>query len=270
MGPGQVIALVFGVLLLLPAFGLLLGGGVLLWADKVERNDDGFLFTAEDAFSTDGYALASEQIDLSTGADWVPLSAALGTARIEVSAADPDQGIFIGIAPLADGARYLDGVEHSVVADLGLDNPAQAVVPGGAPSGPPADETFWVAESSGTGTQQVSWVPEDGAWMFVVMNDDAASGVAFDARIGATAPALDGLAWGLLAGGAVLLVVGCVLILVAARRRPAASGPYPGAQLPAGPPPYWTPPPPVDRITAADAGPGAQTPTGAPPQAPPG
>src|ERR687898_1944366 len=84
-GPGRVVALVLGiVLLLLPGLGLLAGGGVLLWADQAERADDGYLYSAQDGFSTEGYAMVSERIDLSTGADWVPLSAALGTARVEI------------------------------------------------------------------------------------------------------------------------------------------------------------------------------------------
>src|SRR5215218_11146858 len=96
MGAGRVVALVLGiVLLLLPGLGLVAGGGVLLWADQSERSDDGFLYSAEDSFSTSGFALVSERIDLSTGADWVPLSAALGTARVELTGGD----VFAGIGP---------------------------------------------------------------------------------------------------------------------------------------------------------------------------
>jgi hypothetical protein len=250
--PGRVIAAVLGALLILPALGLLGAGGVLLWADQGDRSDDGYLYTASDDFLTSGHALVSERIDLDPGADWVGLSAALGTARIEVTAADPDADVFVGIAPSADADGYLDGVERTVVDDLGLDTSAadQVLLNGSTPSGPPTDQDFWTVEATGTGTQQLDWDPDDGSWTLVVMNADGSAGVAVDARIGATLPALTGLAWGLLGGGVVLLLL-AVLLLVVGLRRPAPR--YAGPPPPAGAPPYWTPPPPVDRSTAADA-----------------
>ena len=60
-GPGRVIALVIAILLLLPGLGLVVGGGVLLWADGPGPHDDGYLYSASDDFSTSGYALTSEQ-----------------------------------------------------------------------------------------------------------------------------------------------------------------------------------------------------------------
>lgn len=250
-GAGRVIALVLGILLLVPAIGLLAGGGLLLWADRVSRTDDGYLVSAQDSFSTTGYALSSERIDLSTGADWMPVSAAVGTTRVEVRGA---KDVFIGVAPVAEGRAYLNGVERSVIADLGVDSSAadQRLVPGGAPSGPPTDQNFWVAQASGSGTQQLTWKPANGDWLLVVMNADGSAGVSVDARIGATAPALGGLAWGVLGSGLFLLLL-AVLVLVLALRRPHAVPPYGGAPVPGGPPPpYWTPPAPVDRATAPD------------------
>jgi hypothetical protein len=251
-GAGRVVAAVIGALLLFPALGLLGGGGVVLWVDQWERSGDGYLYTASDSFATPGHALVSERIDLDTGADWVGLSAALGTARVEVTGADPAVDVFVGIAPTADVEAYLGGVQRTVVDDLGLDTSAadQVLLPGGAPSGPPAAQGFWTVQAGGTGTQQLSWDPDDGSWTLVVMKADGSAAVAVDARIGATIPALTGLAWGLLGGGLFLLLL-AVLLLVLGLRRPAAPvGPRYGG--PAGPP-SWAPPAPVDRSTAADA-----------------
>src|SRR3954454_22909903 len=80
-GPGRVIALVLGILVLLPALGLTLAGGLLLWADGPARNDDGYLYSSSAGFSTDGYAITSASVDLTTSADWLSVSAALGTAQ---------------------------------------------------------------------------------------------------------------------------------------------------------------------------------------------
>jgi hypothetical protein len=258
MGPGRVIAVVLGALLLLPALGLVTGGGVLLWADQWSRDDDGYLFTATDDFSTAGYAMQSDRIELQTDADWVPLSATLGTARVEVTGTGGSEDVFLGVGPSADVEAYLAGVERTVIDDLGLDASAaeRDLLPGGAPSGPPTEQDFWTVEASGTGTQQLSWEPGEGSWALVIMNADGSAGVAVDARIGATAPALGGLAWGLLGVGLFLVLVAVLVIALAARRRrPAAGIPYGGA--PAGP--YWAPPPPVDRTTAADGRPATPT-----------
>jgi hypothetical protein len=256
MGAGRVIAVILGALLLLPALGLVAGGGVLLWADTWGREDNGYLFTATDDFSTAGHAMQSDTIDLETDADWVPLSAALGTARIEVTGADAGEDVFIGVGPTTDVEAYLAGVERTVIDDLGLDTSSadQDLLPGGAPAGPPTEQDFWTVEASGTGTQQLSWEPEDGTWTLVIMNADGSAGVAVDARIGATVPALGGLGWGLLGTGLFLLLVAVLVLVLASRRRPAAATGSPYGPPPGGPAPYWAPPPPVDRNSAADAG----------------
>jgi hypothetical protein len=252
---GRILALVFGIVLLVPGLGLLAGGGVLLWLDFGNRTD-GFVYSETDSFASDGYALASERIDLGTGTDWLPVSATLGTARAEVTS-PVDGEVFVGIAPADEGAAYLDGVQHSVINDLGTTANDEVVVDGGPPPGPPGEQDFWVAQVSGSGTQQLDWQPGQGDWLFVVMNADASAGVAIDARVGATFPALPELAWSLLGIGLLLTLIGTLLLAIAARSRPGRH---------TGPPPTtpWTPPAPVDRTTAADAQPDA-TRTSTPP-----
>jgi hypothetical protein len=261
---GRVVALVLGILLLIPALGVLAGGGVLLWADTAGRNDDGYLVSANDTFSTPGYALASDGVDLSTGADWLPVSAALGDSRLLVTGADPDTDIFVGIAPVGDVSAYLDGVGRTVVRDFGTGSSNEVVVPGHEPASAPGSQDMWAAQASGPGTQTLTWTPSAGNWTLVVMNADGSANVAVTASIGATFPALSGLAWGVLIAGLVLTLIAVLIIVLAARRRPAvASGPaygYPAAPAstgpaPAGAPPPWTPPSPTDRTTAADATP---------------
>jgi hypothetical protein len=255
-----VIALVLGLVLLLPALGLLAGGAALLRADRAHRTADGYLQSSQNSFSTGGYALISERIDLSTGADWLPLSTALGTARLEVTGADPTTDVFVGIAPVDRAQTYLEGVQRTVVGDLGVDasNGGRVDLPGGAPSGPPTGQDFWAAQSSGSGTRQLSWSPSEGNWMLVVMNADGSAGVAVDGRVGATVPALGGVAWGLLVSGLVLAVLGALLVALAIRRSPSVPTGMPpgGAFVPApgaaGPPQGWNPP------TAGDRDPGSE------------
>ncbi len=228
-GAGRVVALVCGIVLLLPALALLLGGGVLLWADQAERGDDGFLMTSEQEFSSPGYALTTEDIELDAGADWVPLSATLGDVRLEVTATDPDTEVFVGFAPVAEATAYLDGVERTVVDDVGPDVTAadQTQLPGGAPSGAPGEQDFWVAQAGGTGTQDLEFVPDEGDWVLVMMNADGSAGVSVEAGIGATAPGLSGLAWGLLGGGLLLAAIAVLLLVLAFRRRRIPYAGYP-------------------------------------------
>ena len=270
MSAGRIVALVLGIVFLwLPGLGLLVGGGVLLWADGQGRNDDGYLYSSSDTFSTSAYAITSASIDLSTGADWLPVSSALGTAQIQVTGADSGSDIFVGIARVADTTDYIGGVDRAIVTDLGSDSPPAIRTGAGAPSTPPGEQDFWVAEAAGPGTQTLTWRPSAGDWTLIVMNADGSAEVSVDARVGATVPALGGLAWGLLGAGLFLLLLGVLVVLLAVRRPRAAGTPYGGAPMaaPPGPPPYWTPPAPPDRTTAADAQPDT-TRTGFPPTPP--
>lgn len=237
---GRVIALVLGLLVLLAGLGLLAGGGALLWADQSKRTDDGYLFSPGTRLSSPGYALVSDRIDLAAGAGWVPVSEALGTARLRASGGGQD--LFVGIAPADQASAYLGGVQRTVVDELGTAPAAtgQVEMPGTAPTGRPGARTFWVEQATGAGPQQVDWVPANGIWTVVVMNADGSAGVDADLRGGATVPALTGIAWGLLALGALVTLVGVLVVAPALRRR------NPGRRqlrlgrpvpAPAGPPP---------------------------------
>jgi hypothetical protein len=263
---GRIVALVFGIILVLPALGLIVGGGVLLWADWNERSD-GFVVSPEEEFLSPGHALVTDTIDIQTAGDWLPLSAALGTARVEVSA-EGGQDVFVGIAPAADVTAYLGDVQRTVIDDLGFDAPATRSdqIPGGEPSGPPTEQDFWTVQTSGGGVQELTWDPAEGDWMLVIMNADGSPGVLVQARIGAEFPALGGIAWGVLIVGVVLTVVAVVLLVIGIRRPadrqlppPAPGGAVPPPRGPAAQE-VWYPQsaaqPPVDP---------ARAPGGAPP-----
>ena len=209
---GSVVALLFGVVLLLPGIGLVGGGAILAWADAFQRAD-GYVVSPHDSFTSDGYALVSDRIDLAAGPEWLPVPQSLGSARIEVTGTD-GQDVFVGIASADDAAAYLDGVARTTVDGLGFDGPASASdqLPGGAPAGPPADQDFWVAQASGTGTQEVAWDPSTGDWMFVIMDADGAAGVDVEARIGVEAPALGAVGWTILAIGVLVMTVAVLLL----------------------------------------------------------
>jgi hypothetical protein len=218
-GAARVVALVLGTLLLLPGLGLVFGGGVLLWAHGVHRAD-GFVVSPEDRFTASTHALVSERIELNTGADWLPVEAAIGDARVEVTP-HGDGDVFVGIARVADAEAYLSGVSRTEVEALGFDSPLgdDDQRPGSAPSSPPGDQDFWIAQATGTGDQQVTWPAAEGDWMFVIMNADGSAGIDVDARIGAEFPALGTIAWTVLVAGLGVSVIGVLLIAPSVRRR---------------------------------------------------
>ena len=211
----RIVLVVLGSIAAIIAFGLLAGGCALVVLDQTQRDDDGFLMSPTEEFSSSTYAIVSESADIDTdGAEWA-LDTFLGTVRIRSESVRP---VFIGIAPEAQATAYLGGIERDVVTGLDI-SPRYDRAAGATPAGPPGEQTFWVAQASGAGEQTLDWEPEDGDWRFVVMNVDASRGVSSDLSIGAE---LDSVLWigiGLLAAGALFAVLAALAITASRRRR---------------------------------------------------
>ena len=204
-GAGRVVLIVVGVITALLSLALLAGGTALVVLDQTQRDEDGFLMSPSEDFSTATYAIVSESADVDFGGSESAARAILGDVRIR---SESDRDVFVGIARDADVEEYLNGVEHSVVTDI-EEEPEYSDSPGGAPDAPPGAQDFWVASTSGSGEQTLEWEAEDGSWSAVVMNSDGSRGVASELSIGAE---LDAALW----VGIVLLVVGAVLAALAA------------------------------------------------------
>ena len=214
-GAGRVVLLVLGSIAAIFAFLTLAGGCALVAVDQTQRDDDGFLVSPSEDFSSPTYAIVSESAELDTeGAEWA-LDAFLGTVRIR---SESERPVFVGIARAADVAGYLGDVERDVVADI-EDEPSYQRVARRAPAGSPGEQTFWVAQVSGSGEQTLEWEPEDGDWQLVLMNADASRGVSSELAIGAE---LDSVLWigiGLLVAGALLAALAALAISAGIRRR---------------------------------------------------
>lgn len=212
-GAGRVVLVILGSIAALVSLGLLAGGCGAVAVDQTQRDDRGFLMSPTEDFATAAYAIASERADIDAAGAERALDIFLGTVRIR---SESDRPVFVGIASASDVARYLRGVEHSVVTDFER-RPVYVVQPGGAPSSLPGDETFWVESTEGSGEQTLEWEPESGDWRAVVMNADGSRGVAAELSIGAE---LDPLLWigiGLLAAGALLAGGAALLITLGVR-----------------------------------------------------
>ena len=210
---GRVLSLVVGAVLAFVALGAGVVGTALIAADLSARDDDGFLMSPAQPLTTSTYAIASSrmEVNIDPGASSVP-EALLGDAKLTATSQNAKE-VFIGIARTSQVRAYLAGVEHVTLVELAGSDPVYRTTRGSAPSTVP-EQVDWVAQSSGSGRQAITWPVENGNWTVVVMNADASSDVDVDATAGAEVPALQVLIGILLAVAAITLVLSIILIAV--------------------------------------------------------
>jgi Domain of unknown function (DUF4389) len=210
---GGIALIILGSIVALIAFGLLAGGGVLMWAGQTQRDATGYLTSPSTRLETSSYAIAATDLNVTVDAPgWHVGADALGSVRIR-AASGSSSAIFIGIAPANDVLQYLSGAAYDQLNGYAMASGGPTYQPhnGGAPS-LPTSQTFWGANVSGSGTQSLTWKVESGHWAIVLMNADGSRGVAADVSVGATAPFLFALALGLLIGGGIALLIAGALL----------------------------------------------------------
>ena len=226
---GKIVLGVLGVLLTLIGFGLLAGGGTVLWANASQRDDGGFFTSSTSSFASPGFAVSSGRLGLVTGLpDRLSSPGDIVTFKSEGGSMN-GKPLFIGIAPASDVTAYLSGVAHDEVVDVHMDgwkgrlSKDYRTSPGGPPAGPPAAQPFWTAKTTGT-TVSLAWPAREGTWSIVVMNVDASAGVAADLSLGIKVNFLGWVALGLLTVGSVLLLVGVALMFFGFRSTDTGAG----------------------------------------------
>ena len=101
-GAGRVALIVVGVIAALLSLPLLAGGTALVVVDQVQRDDDGFLMSPSEDFSTATYAIVSDSADVDFGGSERAARAILGDVRIR---SESDRDVFVGIARDTDVER---------------------------------------------------------------------------------------------------------------------------------------------------------------------
>ena len=129
---GRMVALFTGSILILISLGLLGGAGVLTWADQEQRG--GYLATGSATYSTGGYALVSDPVNLHGVWGWLGWFA--GEVRIRVTAISPGTPVFVGIGQAGEVSRYLARASYTSVASLGDHDVTRH--PGSVAPAPPA------------------------------------------------------------------------------------------------------------------------------------
>lgn len=211
--------LVLGILLSMTGVGLLIAGiGASLVNSR--QNDGGYLTSPRERFAVDSSAIVTAGPDeMRDDAYPGPLPFDVGSIRVGAESANPGKDIFVGIAPRADLDRYLSGSNYSELRDVSFRpfNVEYREVQGTTQPALPENQDFWVASASGDGEREFDWNIEAGNWSVVVMNDDSSPGIAADLQAGFRSELFGPIAAGLLATGAILLVLGVPLLIFGAQ-----------------------------------------------------
>src|SRR3954447_11662178 len=215
---GRIVAVVSGAIAGLVAFGLVVAGAVLLYANG-QKDHDGYISTGSDRFHTSTYALATDDLDNHSDVpDWIDDGAALGHVPPKATSRD-GKPVFVGIAPTKDVKAYLSGTAHANITDVEY-SPFHATyrTHAGDRPAPPAAQRFWTVSANGHGSQTVQWKVRSGNWSIVVMNADGSANVDAGVRAGADAPWLSAAGWITIGGGALLALIAGTLVYVGVRR----------------------------------------------------
>jgi len=237
---GGVVALVLGVLMFLGGAGMMAGGAAMLGVDTT-RDAAGFLSSDRFTVASQTAAITAEGIRIhpgrAFGREFAPLEAVRITATTK-----GQQALFIGVALERDVDAWLFGITHDELQNLYGDRVTYQRSAGSLRAvSSPADQRFWLATSTGTGTVTLDWVPGSGRFAIVVTNVDGSLGVRAEVVAAAAVPLLRSAARGLLGGGLVLVVLAIGLILVGAVSLAGSAG-----STGAGPQGGQPPPGPVD------------------------
>ena len=190
-------------------------GGTLALIGATER-DDGFLMTPTTALDSDTFAITSEdaKIDTEGAPSWVP-SVWLGDVRIHARA-DAGEPLFVGVAATSDVEGYLGDVSRDTLSEFRAGNAVLETTDGGAPATGPTDQTFWVAQATGTDAT-LTWDLQGGDWTVVLMRADGTSGVSADVSTGAELPVVNAVIAVLFVLAGLTLLAGALLIAVPVR-----------------------------------------------------
>jgi len=226
-GAGRILAIIFGGFMLLVAFGLVMGGGAILWTQTAIVDDAGYMMTGTTRLNVASYALV-QNVDINMGSGWITSPAVRDIVSFKISATSKTgKPIFIGIATQQYVQNYLNEVNIDKLvyyewipnSPRGIGVPTYQTIPGGAPSSLPSTKAFWVAQASGTGKQTITWTPTTGEYWVVVMNSDSSAGVDVDAQVGARVGVLGWVGGGMFVGGLIVALIGVAVLYFGFFRR---------------------------------------------------
>lgn len=217
----RVMVLVLGCVLLLPGIGLVFAGGGLALTYGVARDSAGFVTSDHSEVRSTARAVTVQDAGVVVDAgtpDW-GLRRLDADLRLQVSSDPAGPGLFVGIAPAADVATYLQGVARDQVVATDGTALTYRRIDGSALPNLPTAQPFWLSSATGAGTLTLDWPATRADAVLVLMNANGSPGVAATATLGAEAGFILPMAYGMLGLGVLLVAAGLVLLVIAIRNR---------------------------------------------------
>ena len=225
---GKTVALIIGGLLLMMGVPIIIGGTALYGVTNFLDQGDGYIGVQGVDFETDTQALVVRDLDIrdfvvddiDRPPEWIwsPDAGDLVSFRLNAES-NTGKPIFIGIALEEDARGYIGSAEYDEITEFRMENPRENEPyieydyhQGDEITQEPTSLDIWEVQTSGPGTQTLTWSPEPGEYWLVVMNTDSSEVVDVEAGLAVKVPILTGIAQGLLFGGIVLVGVGIVVI----------------------------------------------------------
>ncbi len=181
MRPAKIVAIVIGALLILVGIGVLAPGIILLSINGSYKDSSGFFSTSDRALSSSRVRSHHSRCEaehrlwgLDSRAEDRCRSARLRAVRLPSSSA---LGLRTQVNEYLSGVAYDEVTNPEILSSWFSSAAEYRHHDGGAPSAPPGQQTFWVAEQEGQGTQTVQWNVHGGDWTAVLMNADASAPV---------------------------------------------------------------------------------------------
>lgn len=211
---GQVKRVVLGILgavLGLAGLGLFAVGAILLTVFGTDGRATVPIGTLD---AQDGRAVVVTDFQISSSTP-VPFDESWFDLQLQVTG---DSAHFVGVAPKADSLRYLQGVPYQLVT--GFDSSQDVIkatsIPGDARPSPPADQTFWTDQQTGTDVR-VQWPVSDTDTTLVVMDEDGSTGVIAAVSVLLTVSWAGAAGIGLAITGLLIVVIAIVILVLAFR-----------------------------------------------------
>ena len=222
--------LLFSVVLLIAAFGLIMGGTSLRGIQEIMTDEEGFIMSNTRRVQVSSYGIVVEDMDFEIDPvawRWFERSGGFLRFKIITESNTPDKEIFVGVARVQDAFSYIEPIEYHEIVDMdfswdrpddGAPNTQFIKHSGDALSAPPTVHSFWIVHGSDTDSQTLTWEPAAGNYYLVMMNADGSAGIDADVRFGVEIPFFGGLGNILLTTGIVVGAFGVLLLYFTIRR----------------------------------------------------
>ncbi|MFH1178767.1 MAG: zinc-ribbon domain-containing protein [Candidatus Bathyarchaeota archaeon] len=229
-GVVHIAVLLFSVVLLITAFGLVMGGTSLRGIQEIMTDEDGYIMSNTKHFQASSYAIVAEEMDIEIDpVAWRFFERSGGFLKFKIITEnnDPSKEVFVGVARYEDAFNYINPMEYHEVSnlDLGWQNfdtgTSQATYtlhPGSAPVAPPTVNSFWIVHGADAGPQTLTWEPESGRYYLILMNADGSAGIDADVKLGVQIPFFSGLGNILIMAGIVVGTFGVLMLYFTIRR----------------------------------------------------